>query len=1244
MAVLNWISQKLGGGSVEVPAGVPAAWIKAVERQLDVVGKTRTVPSGFARDALAYVLRGDTLAVLQEAAQREHIGIGLGLAGHPQDEARQKALAAALYTGFEQIPQEVMLRWARLLGAALKPHHWGALLKIAGNAEWAEALLLHDSGRSTNVWGGHAPKAERLTSLGIERLLEASGNAPSALLVAAFATPVESGCSQVEVRASILASVRDYSDAVLRHAETLRPLLAAPAVNQRRHMLNMLAALRVDALRAFAADIVEMATSTSKQVRTQAEPLALRCAADAIAPLKDVATYGKPEQRLHALRLLHALAGKRDDAALADFARDTAAADKAATVQALVQEWASSAEHDTAHATLDYAMPAAIDWAVPMSAALDAAIERFFDQTDVSIDRANKQWRENHERAKAQGHKWDLHQEPLFTRGERDAFKRHLADAEPRWRGDRRARNVGWQHAGAATLKFAADRAATPVALIKLLDYFDQLRDPHYGLGFQTPGAFNAQHRAIGRPSLLELARMVEPFEVTAHHIVRSYAHAWSTALARDWPDDAVWPFFAHNLGLLEQNLRTSTSDYQFDRKGLFRAVATFPIPPASLVNAMFDLALGTARSERAPAQAALANLPGKDGRIIGALEDGKSDVRAVAAQWLHALRCEAAVPALEKAVAKEKHDVAKGAMLDALQALGRPVERYLDRDKLAVEARKSLAKDAPKDLAWFPWSALPRVRWEDSGDDVPREVLSWMVVQAVKQKSPEPNAVLRKYCGMFQARDREAFGQWALETWIAEDTKPIATEIATKQAQAHAQSMHGYMTRNAQYFKDDPKAGMSVEQLFAQYLPGFLRQPAGSAIGSKGLLAIAAACAGERAAGVAGRYLKAYYGTRAAQGKALIAMLAWIEHPTAIQLMLSIGSRFRTKSFQEEATRQAEALADRKGWTLAELADRTMPSGGFDETGTLELSYGDRAFTARLLPDFRIELFNADGRKIAALPEPRADDDAERAKDAKKALSTAKKEIRNIVALQTDRLYEALCTERDWPAEDWALYLNRHPVVRRLCQRLIWCVVEDGRIASSIRPLDDGTLTDVDDNPVVLSAAARVRVAHDSNLDADTVARWRQHLLDYEVAPLFQQLGKGTYELPADKRKETALQDFEGHVLEAFALRGRALKLGYTRGPAEDGGWFHVYEKRFPTLGLVATIEFTGNPLPEENRTVALLKLSFTATGDQNAQHSELALEDVPKVLLSECYNDVRLIAAEGKGFDADWHKKTGY
>lgn len=1236
--MLKWISDVLVGATIEVPANVPRAWAGHVHNMLGPVDKLTGARPGLARDIAAYVLHGEPTGVLHEIGQCQDIANHSDLSGYWGPPK------AVLYDEFGHLPTAVALRWARVLeaSAANQKRIRSYAFVFPNGVHWPELLLRHAAGKTLTGWSTADLVAKGLTMGGIEALLVEAGLPASALVVSAFASPVNSGYG-VEQCLNMVSRLPDFTESLRRHAEALRPHLLASAVAQRIHMLALLNQADAETIAIVAPELAELATATSKQVRAAAEPLVRKFPEALILPLKSLATEGKPDQRVGVLRLLWTLARLRGDAGLQAFASTTAEADKAPNVQALPQEWASedqAAEADAASDDYKYELPV-IDWGSALTPAASAALDQLWLELNAVVDKANKQARESHARATAQGYKWTLHVNKEYSAWELTRLRDFIASPSPKLSGKPREEN-GWGIVDQPLQRFAANSAVAPVVAVKTLVALGLVTHGR-GLLPATVGVFNAMQRSSGRPTLLELQQMLEPFGATAADVLGSYCNSWCK-LAPDWPDAAVWPFFAHHLDLLTQHLNpTTTKDYNFDRIGLFRAIATMPRPPERVINALFDLALGSAKSERLVAQEALANLPNKETRIINALGDGKGETRAVAAQWLGRLRHAPAIAALEKAVAKEKQDVAKGAMLDALQALGQPVEKYLDRKALAAEATKSLAKGLPKDLEWFPWSALPSVRWADSGEPVGDDVLRWLLMQAVKQKSPEPNAVLRKYCTMFDARDREAFGQFVLEAWLREDVRPILPEEAMRLAQSQAQSTHHYMQRSPQYYQDDPNFGRSVEELTAVYLPGFLRQPAGTAIGSKGLLAVASACAAERAAAPVARFLKEWYGTRAAQGKALIAMLAWIEHPSATQLMLSVGNRFRTKSFQEEATRQAEALAERKGWTLSELADRTIPSGGFDETGTLELSYGQRTFTAHLLPDFKVELHNPDGKKISALPEARQDDDAELAKEAKKAFSAAKKEIKSIVELQTDRLYEALCTERDWSFDDWSSYLNRHPVVRRLVQRLVWGQVEtqDGspRVVQTFRPLDDGSLSDADDNEVQVPAEARVRIAHDSLLSAEQAAQWQTHLADYEVVPLFQQLGKGVYALPAERNHADAIEDFEGHLIETFALRNRALKLGYTRGATEDGGWFYAYEKRFPTLGIVATIEFTGNGLPEENRTVALLKLSFASS-----HGGRLSLGKVPKVLLSECYNDLRLVAAEGSGFDAEWQKKSEY
>lgn len=1244
--MLKWISKVLSGNSIELPAGVPAAWADQLESLFDSLEKLPNgcVRSGLARDMLSYVLYGDSLSILNEVGQRKEISEHLRLTGYYYQRTGEKS--AELYRNFETIPVPVALRWALLLEACVPTQMRRYSMQFPGGVNWPETLLMHSTGSSVTGWSSERPVVKDISVQMLERLLVEAGMDASVLISSAFSSSVSTGYGAAQ-RQQMVSDLIDYTEALDRHVEAIRPLLQPALIPQRLHVLNMLEKAESHTLEKLAPELSELVVSSSKQVRASAEKIARRCGIAITPPLRDIACNGKPDQRMYALKMLHSLAKNMGDDTLLAFACETALADKAPSVLALIEEWnaTQAATEIDRQQRYEYEVPQ-IDWSNALTPQLSKLLNDMRHDANESVAKANKQALEHHNRMLAQGHKYPLRETELYSEETFKRLREYLASEKPKAPDNVTNRTAHWNHVTPSLKKLAISEDVSPVALFKMLWFFDLLTGNEGHLQHPATASFNAMHRASGRPSLLELSQMFEDSGQPGKALIRSYCHAWGDPIANDWSKEAVWPFFAHHVETVVQTLvSVQPSDYTFSRAGLFRAIATLPFAPATIVNALFDLALGVAKSDRRAAQDALINFPGKETRIISALADGKSDTRAVAAQWLARLRVASAIPALELALTKEKHDVPKGAMLDTLQLLGQPVEKYLDRGALVVEASKSLTKGIPKDLEWFPWNALPEVRWADNKEHVPVDVLRWMMVQAVKQKSAEPNAVLRKYCAMFDPRDREQFGQMILDTWLREDIRPISSDDAMNKAHMQAQSIHQSMAQYPQYHQNDPNLGRTVEEMTAIYLPGFLRQPAGSANGSKGLLAVTAACAAEGVVAPVARYLKEWYGSRAAQGKALIAMLAWIDHPSATQLMLAIGNRFRTKSFQEEATKQAEALADRKGWTLSELADRTIPSAGFDETGVLELSYGLRQFTARLLPDFKVELYNPDGKKITSLPEPRQDDDAELAKDAKKAFSAAKKELKNIVDLQTDRLYEALCTERNWSFEDWQLYLNQHPVVRHLLQRLIWTHVDDGKVVATFRPLDDGTLTDYEDNEVLLPADARVRIAHDSVLAEEQIAVWQQHLVDYEIAPLFQQMGKGIYSLPQEKANADNIKDFEGYMLEAFALRGRALKLGYTRGAAEDGGWFHVYEKRFPTLGLQAVIEFTGNPLPEENRTVALLSLSFSSTGNTTSwQRTSLPLSKVQKVLLSECYNDLRLIASEGTGFDPDWQKKSEY
>ena len=867
-----------------------------------------------------FVLTGSPAAVLTNASGPGFAATSFNLWGGIPGSKENDALLT-LCSRLADVPPEVAVRLGRVIETSAV--HTFALGQPA-HLRWLEALLLGFANAVDNAYAARVRLPLDFTV--VEELVRSTGRPAGEALVSGFhSTGAPSYYRHGRYRV-VLRGLHGYADAVARHADALRATLASTKVEDRLVALEMLEGLPADVLGLFAAELADYATSTSSKVRSAALAPVRDCGAAAFEPLEEIATNGKPGNRVEALELLYS----DGDPDVRAWALATAGEDRAASVRALVGQWTDPPGDGSTgdDAGLPAVQVPTIEWRTPVTPELTAQLERLVAKVNRDTVESNEQQRRYAQQWQQQHGTSLRHQDQKLL--DRGFLPRVLAALES-GRPAKPSRYVYSHHLQGEVARSLTGLGLGPAGITVLLSQCGLLTLSHWDqLWHPASVAYDALFRATGHPTLLEISTMLDELGHDGGRLVlRSYLSSYGGSLGRDWPDEAVAPFMTVHLDKVMRLLAPAAErDYAIDPLGVFPALASLPNLPPSVVDGLFAAALGSRKTERLPAQDALAKVPGIEARVIRALSDGKADVRALAAQWLGRLRHEAALPALETAVAKEKQDVALGAMLDALQALGQPVEKYLDRDALAGQAATVVAKGLPKDLDWFPWDGLPAVRWAD-GEPVSPEILRWFLAQAVKGRSAEPNAVLRKYAAMLDPRDRERLGQFVLEAWVAQDLAPIDPDEARRQAEQAAANMYQSIRQWPQYYQDNPLRNASQEQIMASYLPSYLKQPAGSAASSKGLLAVAAACAGERAAPVAQRYLKEWYGMRAAQGRALIVMLAWIEHPSATQLMLSVGSRFRTKSFQEEATRQAELLAERKGWTTRRAGRPHHPDGG---------------------------------------------------------------------------------------------------------------------------------------------------------------------------------------------------------------------------------------------------------------------------------------------------------------------------
>jgi len=316
----------------------------------------------------------------------------------------------------------------------------------------------------------------------------------------------------------------------------------------------------------------------------------------------------------------------------------------------------------------------------------------------------------------------------------------------------------------------------------------------------------------------------------------------------------------------------------------------------------------------------------------------------------------------------------------------------------------------------------------------------------------------------------------------------------------------------------------------------------------------------------------------------------------------------------RDAARSLAEAAAAERGWSPAELGDRTVPTVGFSDDGLLHLSYGDREFLGRLTPGLTVSLSDADGRPRKTLPPPRKSEDPEVVAEARARLAAARKELRAVLDAQTRRLYEAMCAGRTWPLARWRELLATHPLLRHLVVRLVWTASGEGLV--TFRPTEDGVLLGVDDAGVELADDVGVRLAHGTLLGPGQVEAWRAHLADYQVDPLFDQFSAPAVDVDAG---QTTIQDGAGRLVVARDLRRAAQARGYER--ASTRYRYRELTKDFPDLGLRSVIDLDGADAWDEGQTTTTGTLTLRRAG------RPVPLDQVPPVLLAECYADYRAV-----------------
>lgn len=697
-----------------------------------------------------------------------------------------------------------------------------------------------------------------------------------------------------------------------------------------------------------------------------------------------------------------------------------------------------------------------------------------------------------------------------------------------------------------------------------------------------------------------------------------------------DIPNEALWPYVAEQFDVLDEafGLRPQ-NDEKLGKVGAIRYLQSLPKTPMRYFGPLLEIATGVSKAGRAEARKMLVGIDGVEERLIALLDDSRQAVRAGSAEWLADLKASSAIKPLKARLKKEKSEVARAAILTCLDKLGEDLSDYLGPKALLDEAEKGLKKAKFDKLDWLAMDHLSTFKYK-SGRIVPTEVPKWWLYLAFKLKQPGGNKLFDIYLEQLADDDAEALSTWVFNSWVNYDSAKPPEEEANAYAKANAINRFNSMKQWYEEYTED----QAFIDLKREHQSAYLH----SGAASKGLLALAKKTPSSLAADVVRAYLK-NHGSRTSQASSLLQVLANIGDPVTLQVVISAATRLKQKGVQKFAGELLQQVATDRNWSLDELADRTIPTAGLSDDGLLELpcANGEKVYQAFLDDDLKLGLHNPAGKLVKALSAGTDDE----TKASKKQLSASRRELKQVVTMQSTRLYESLCAERIWNKEDWLRDFRDHPVMRRITERVVWLALdEDEGVKTSFRPTAEGDYTDAEDNSVDPTDFSLFKLAHGALLVEETKKQWLEHLADYEVKAIFPQFDRELLTLESDNVNDKHIKDREGWVTDTFTVRGFASKLGYDRGEAMDGGYFNEYRKSFGSAGQVAVIEFSGNCLPEENVPAALVSLHFEKLTGNNRSGGISKLSDVPPVLLSECWNDYYAMASKAN-YEKDWLKK---
>jgi Domain of unknown function (DUF4132) len=294
----------------------------------------------------------------------------------------------------------------------------------------------------------------------------------------------------------------------------------------------------------------------------------------------------------------------------------------------------------------------------------------------------------------------------------------------------------------------------------------------------------------------------------------------------------------------------------------------------------------------------------------------------------------------------------------------------------------------------------------------------------------------------------------------------------------------------------------------------------------------------------------------------------------TALMLINGIAQKTKYQGLQARAEECMETIARDRQLTQDQLEDRIIPDCGLDAMGKRIFDYGGRQFQFVLSADLRPAVKDGKGKLITSLPKPNSADDSELAEQANADWKLLKKQISDVVKIQSVRLEDAMIDERRWTWAEFTTLLVQHPLMLHFVQRLVWGTYSpEGQLLSTFRVCEDHAYANHQDDAFTPDESNPVGVVHPIRLSAELRAQWNEILIDYEITQPFPQIAREIYQLTPEELDAEEIKRFQDTQIPGATLAYTMEKLGWYQGALHDHGDYRLHYKDFVQGNITAIV-----------------------------------------------------------------------